>query len=76
MISKQTSILSSKILSKIDHIRHEEDLQREYNQKFMTDRKKNLSTQKSQKSLSSSKITRKDQQNHPLSTLVPQKLFF
>lgn len=40
----------------------------------MTDRKKPLSTQKSQKSLSSSKVTHKETKTKPV--LIAQKLVF
>jgi hypothetical protein len=56
--TKHTNTISTQLLAKLDHFRHEEHLQREYNLKFMTDRKR-PSTQKSQKSLSSSKVTHK-----------------
>ena len=42
----------------------------------MTDRKKILSSQKSQKSLSSSKATHKDASKQVKNTIVPQKLIF
>jgi hypothetical protein len=75
--SQQTSTLSTHLLTKLDHFRHEEHLQREYNLKFMTDRKRN-SAQKTQKSLSSSKVTHKESRSkqNPLINIQPQRLDF
>lgn len=42
----------------------------------MTDRKKNLSTQKSQKSISSSKVTHKEPHKQNINSIVPQRLIF
>lgn len=75
--SKQTSTLSTHLLTKLDHFRNEEHLQREYNLKFMTDRKRN-SAQKTQKSLSSSKATHKESRikQNSVMNIQPQRLDF
>ena len=63
------------MLSRYDHMRHEEELQKEYNLKFLTDRKRTSSGKKHSASKRSGKETKRDKMGDTM-TLQPQRLFF
>lgn len=58
-ISKQGTPNPSAILSRYDHLRHEEEFQKEYNLKFLTDRKRNTSAKKLSSTKRSGKETKR-----------------